>query len=71
MTLLTTRLAERRGSHQGLPRIRPTIRMGMMGVVDFKIRLQTGGKMLRGTEIATLEKPPGQDAKPQFDLVEP
>ena len=71
MTLLTTRLAERRGSHQGLPRIRPPIGMGLMGVVDFKIRLETGGKILRGTEIAALEKPTGQNAKPQFYLVEP
>ena len=71
MTLLPTRLAKWRGSHQRLTRIRPTIRMGMMGVVDFKIRLQTGGKILRGTEIAALEKPTGQDAKPQFNLIEP
>ena len=71
MTLLTTRLAERRGSHQGLPRICPLIGMGMMGVVGFQIRIQTGGKILRGTEIAALEKPTSQDAKPQFDLVEP
>lgn len=71
MTLLTTRLAERRGSYQGLPRIRPAIWMGLMGVVDFQIRLQTGGKILRGTEIAALEKPPAQDAKPPCDLVEP
>jgi hypothetical protein len=45
--------------------------MGMMGVIDFKIRLQTGGKILRGTEIAAFEKSTGQDAKPQFDLIEP
>jgi len=45
--------------------------MGMMGVVDFKIRIQTSGKILRGTEIAALEKLTGQDAKPQFYLVEP
>ena len=71
MTLLTTRLAERRGSHQGLPRIRPPIRMGMMGVVDCKIRLQTGGKILRGTAIAAREKPTGQNAQPPCSLGEP
>jgi hypothetical protein len=45
--------------------------MGMLGVVDFQILIQTGGKILRRTEIAALEKAPGQDAKPQFYLVEP
>jgi hypothetical protein len=37
MTLLTTRVTERRGSDQGLARIRPMIRMGGMGVIDRKI----------------------------------
>ena len=71
MTLLTTCLAERCRSHQGLSRIRPPIRMGVMGVVDFQIVIQTCGKIVSRTEIAALEKPPGQDAKPQFYLVEP
>ena len=42
-----------------------------MGVVDFQIVRQTGCKILDGTEIAAFEKPPGQDAKPQFHLIEP
>jgi len=71
MTLLTTRVAERRGPHQRLARIRPPIRMGVMGVVDLKIVLQARGKILGRTEIAALEKPTGQDAKPPCHLVEP
>jgi len=64
MTLLTTRVAERRGPYQGLARIRPTIRMRVMGVVDRKIGIQTGGKILGRTAIASLKTPTGQDAKP-------
>lgn len=71
MTLLTTRLTERRGSYQGLARIRPTIRMGSMGVIDLKIVTQTGFKVLGGTEVAPFQKTPRQDAKPQLHLVEP
>ena len=59
MTLLTTRLAERGGPHQGLTRICPPIWMGMMGVVDLKIVLQARGKILGRMEIAALEKPTG------------
>ena len=71
MMLLTTRVAERRSPHQGLTRIGPTIRMGVVGVVDFKIVIQTGCKILGRTEIASFEKATGQDAKPQLHLVEP
>ena len=71
MTLLTTRLTERRGAHQGLPCIRPTIRMGGMGVIDLKIVTQTGFKVLGRTEIASFQKATGQDTKPQLNLVEP
>src|SRR6266436_3673961 len=71
MPLLTSRLAERRSPHQGLTRIGPTIRMGVVGVVDFKIVLQTGGKILGRTAIASFEKSTGQDAQPQLHLVKP
>ena len=71
MTLLTTRATERGRSHQGLSRIRPPIRMGVMGIVDFKIVIQARFKIVGRIEIAALEKTPCQDAKPQFDLVEP
>ena len=64
MPLLTTRLSERRGPYQGLARIRPTVWMGVMGVIDLKIVIQTGFEILGGTEITSLQKPPGQDAKP-------
>src|SRR2546428_3449146 len=70
MTLLTTRLTERRGSYQELARLRPAIRMGSMGVIDLKIVTQTGAKVLGGTEVAPLQKPPRQDAQPQPHLVE-
>ena len=70
MALLTSRLAERRGPYEGLARIGPTIRMGVVGVVDLKIIIQTGFKVLGGTVIASLKKPTGQDAKPQLNLVE-
>ncbi len=42
-----------------------------MGVVDLEIVIQTGFKVLGGTEVASLQKPTGQDAKPQLNLVEP
>ena len=42
-----------------------------MGVVDLKIVRQAGFKSLGRIEIAALEKTPCEDAKPQFDLVEP
>ena len=71
MTLLTTRATERGRSHQGLSRIRPTIRMGVMGVVDLKIVRQASYKIVGRIEIAALEETPRQDAKPQFHLVEP
>ena len=71
MTLLTTRVTERRGPYQGLACIRPTVRMGVMGVVHLKIVIQTGFEVLDCTEITALQKPTGQDAKPQLNLVEP
>ena len=42
-----------------------------MGVIDLKIITQTGFKVLRCTEGATLKKPTGQDAQPPRNLVEP
>ena len=71
MTLLTTRLPEWRRSHEGLTCIRPTIRMGVMGVVDLEIVIQAGFKIVGRIVIASFEKTTGQDAKPQLDLVEP
>ena len=71
MTLLTTRWTERRRSHEGLTRIRPPIRMGVMGVVDLEIVRQAGFKIVGRIVIASFEKPTGQDAKPQLYLVEP
>ena len=71
MMLLTACLTERRGPYQGLARIRPTIRMGGMGIIDLKIVTQTDFKVLGRTEIASLQKPAGEDAKPQLHLVEP
>src|SRR6266700_6908187 len=71
MTLLTTSATERCRSYQGLSRIRPAIRMGVMGVEDLKISRQARCKILGRIEIAALEKTPRQDAKPQFHLVEP
>src|SRR5262245_34097370 len=70
MALLTTSATERCRSHQGLSCICPTIRMGVMGVVDLKIVIQARFKILGRIEITALEKTPRQDAKPQFHLVE-
>ena len=42
-----------------------------MGVIDFKIVRQARFKIVGRIEIAALEKTPCEDAKPQFDLVEP
>src|SRR5262249_25363468 len=71
LPLLTTCLTERCGPHQGLPRIRPPIWMCLMGVVDLEIIRETGFKILSRTEVGSLQKPAGEDAKPQLDLVEP
>ena len=71
MTLLTTRLTERRRAHEGLTRIRPAIRMGVMGVVDLEIVRQAGFKIVGRSVIASFEKTTGQDAQPQLYLVEP
>src|SRR5262245_57949959 len=71
MTLLTTRATERRRAYQGLSRIRPTIWMGVVGVVDLKIVRQAGFKIVGRIEIPALEKTSREDAKPQFHLVEP
>jgi hypothetical protein len=43
----------------------------MMGVIDLHVVSQTSGKSVGRLAIATVEKPPGQDAEPQLDLVEP
>ena len=45
--LLASGMTEGSGAHQGLPRIRPAIRMGVMGIIDVKIIEQTGGKVFR------------------------
>jgi hypothetical protein len=71
MTLLTTRLTERRGSYQGLARIRPTIRLGRMGVRDLKRVTQTGCKVWGGTAVAPFQKTPRQAAQPPLHWVEP
>jgi hypothetical protein len=59
MALLTTRLAERGGPHQGVARIGPPIWMGVMGVRDLKISLQARCKILDRIEITACEKPTG------------
>ena len=45
--------------------------MGVVGVVDFQIVTQAGFKIVGRSKIAAFEKPTGQDAKPQLDLIEP
>src|SRR5438132_14087171 len=45
--------------------------MGVMGVIDFQIVIQARFKAMGRIEIAALEKPPGEDAKPQFYLIKP
>ena len=45
--------------------------MGLRCVIDLQVVSQTGFKSVGRSEIATFEKPPGQDAEPQLDLVEP
>ena len=54
-----------------MPGIGPAIRVGMMGVIDLQVGSQTGFKRVGRIESAPFEKPPGQDAAPQLDLVEP
>jgi hypothetical protein len=43
----------------------------MRGVIDLQVVSQTGVKSVGRIEIAAFEKPPGQDAEPQLDVVAP
>ena len=45
--------------------------MSVVGVVDFHKVTQTRFKIVGRGKIAAFEKPTGQDAKPQLDLIEP
>jgi hypothetical protein len=45
--------------------------MGVMRIVDVKIIDQPGGKIFRRAEVPTFQKATRQNAKPQFDLIEP
>jgi hypothetical protein len=45
--------------------------MRMMGIVDLQIGGETRVKILGRSVIATLEKTPRQDTKPQFHLIQP
>jgi hypothetical protein len=45
--------------------------MGVMGVVDFQIVIETGFKVFNRTEIPSFQKLTGKDAKPQLHLIEP
>ena len=62
--LLASGMTEGSGAHQGLPRIRPAIRMGMVRVVHLQVVVQPGGKVLDGTEIAPLQEAACQHAEP-------
>src|SRR5712691_293631 len=70
-TLLTTRLPAWRRSHEGVTCLRPTIRMGVMGVGDLEIVIQAGVKIVGRIVIASFEKTTGQEAQPPLDVVEP
>ena len=71
LPLLTPGLTERGGSHEGLSRIRPAIRVGVMRVVDSKIIDQTDGKVCGRGEVPPFEKATRQDTQPEFDLIQP
>jgi hypothetical protein len=59
MMLLTACLTEGRSPYQRLARVRPTIRMGRMGVIDLKKVTQPGFKIVGRTEVASLQQPAG------------
>jgi hypothetical protein len=42
-----------------------------MGVVDFQIVRETGFKVFNRTEVASFQKPTGDDTKPQRYLIAP
>jgi hypothetical protein len=71
MTLLSTRVTKRCGAHQGLSRIRPTIRMRVRGVGDLQRVRHAGCTSLGRIAIAALEKTPRHDTQPPCHLVEP
>ena len=71
LPLLASGLTKGGSPPQGLSRIRPAIRMGVMSVIDVKRIEPPGGKVFRRTEVAPCQKATRQDAQPQRDLMAP
>src|ERR1700689_2031454 len=69
--LLTTRLRERRATHQRLTGVRPTIRVRVHRIVTLQILQQTLLEIRWRTEVATLQETTRQHAEPQLHLVQP
>jgi hypothetical protein len=70
-SLLSPCLAKRRGPHQRLPRIRPSVRMSVVAIVSRQPRLDSFLELGGACEIAPFEEAPAQDTEEQFDLIEP
>src|ERR1700678_1793112 len=71
LPLLTACLTERSTAHQRCPGISPTVGMGMTAIIVVDKGEQSRLEIRHRSEIAPFQKPPSQDAKPQFHLIEP
>src|SRR4051794_3869569 len=63
LALLPARLAERRGPHQRLPRVRPPVRVRLPRVVLPQPRAQPPLELGRAGEVPALEEAPRQHAE--------
>src|SRR2546421_4042390 len=64
LPLLATGVTKGRGPHQRLPRIRPAIRMSLVGIIHLQVGIQLGSKVFDSTKVAPFEKPTCQHAAP-------
>ena len=71
MLLLTPCAIKRRGSNERLAGVRPAVWMRVVGIVIFEIGDQTLLELCGRSEFASLQESTLQNAKPQFDLIQP
>src|SRR5262245_47541526 len=68
---LPLRLAERGSTHQGFPRVRPTVRVRSVLVVLRQPPLQTRRERRHRGKVPATQQLPGQHAEEQLHLVQP
>src|SRR4051794_34962126 len=71
MPALLTGPVPRRGSHQRLPGVRPSVRVRPLLIVLLQVRSQPPLELLDRPEVATLQELPRHDAEEQLHLVQP